>query len=351
MRLSKVLEKENNNLDIIRLIAAMMVIYGHSYALLPQYGQRDVVAKIIGFDYSGSLAVKIFFFLSGLVVSNSLLKNKNISSFIFSRVFRILPGLMFVITASTFLIGPWLSVDSIQSYFSNSHTYNYFFKNIILQPQWILPGVFNENAHNAFNGSLWTLPYEVVAYAFTLIVFIIIGFNNKKLASLICLLVIVEPLLGNKIIFTWIKSGNTEISMLAPCFAFGILLSIWKEQITVNKTLIASLWVLYYILYQSDYSMFVFYASFFMTLLYVSTTPFFLKIRFPADISYGVYLWGWPVQQIFAQFIPNSGILLNQLLSVAVSLILGAVSWFWVEKRFISSGKKAAVRFSQIKFN
>ena len=81
MLLSNVLKKENNNLDIFRVVAAVMVIYGHAYALLPIDGQKDIVGRLLVFDYSGSLAVKIFFFLSGLVVTNSLIEKKDVRQF------------------------------------------------------------------------------------------------------------------------------------------------------------------------------------------------------------------------------------------------------------------------------
>ena len=64
MRLSDLLQRDNNNLDIFRLIAAALVIYGHAYAIAPQEGHSDVLARLLGYDYSGSLAVKLFFFLS-----------------------------------------------------------------------------------------------------------------------------------------------------------------------------------------------------------------------------------------------------------------------------------------------
>jgi surface polysaccharide O-acyltransferase-like enzyme len=76
MLLNKVLQKENNNLDVFRVIAAVMVIYGHANAFLPGEGRGDIVARFLPFDYSGSLAVKLFFFLSGLVVTNSLIEKK-----------------------------------------------------------------------------------------------------------------------------------------------------------------------------------------------------------------------------------------------------------------------------------
>jgi peptidoglycan/LPS O-acetylase OafA/YrhL len=85
MLLQEILRKENNNLDIFRVIAAMMVIYGHAYAILPSSGPGDILTGLLGFDYSGSLAVKIFFFLSGLVVTNSLLTKRNLLQFLIAR--------------------------------------------------------------------------------------------------------------------------------------------------------------------------------------------------------------------------------------------------------------------------
>jgi peptidoglycan/LPS O-acetylase OafA/YrhL len=65
MKLSEILNKQANNLDIFRILASCMVIYGHAYSLSPQVGKVDITASLLGFDYSGSLAVKIFFFLTG----------------------------------------------------------------------------------------------------------------------------------------------------------------------------------------------------------------------------------------------------------------------------------------------
>ncbi len=106
MLLSNVLRKENNNLDIFRVVAAAMVIYGHAYAIVPAEGKQDFIGALLGFDYSGSLAVKIFFFLSGLVVTNSLIEKKDLPQFVISRFFRIWPGLVAVLAAWAFVFGP-----------------------------------------------------------------------------------------------------------------------------------------------------------------------------------------------------------------------------------------------------
>lgn len=163
MLLSNVLRKENNNLDVFRVVAAVMVIYGHAYALLPIEGQNDIVRKLLVFDYSGSLAVKIFFFLSGLVVTNSLILKKGVRQFLISRFFRIWPALAVVLAVMAFIFGPLLSTHSTLEYFSNTEVYEYFLRGLVMDLRYDLPGVFQNNAFKAVNGSLWSIPCEVYA--------------------------------------------------------------------------------------------------------------------------------------------------------------------------------------------
>ena len=132
MQLTKILNRDSNNLDIFRVIASCMVVYGHAYAISPQIGQRDLVGALLGFDYSGSLGVKIFFFLSGLVVTNTLLENRNPVQFAIARCFRIWPALLFTVFICAFVLGPILTNSPLTEYFSNPATYQYVYKNLLL---------------------------------------------------------------------------------------------------------------------------------------------------------------------------------------------------------------------------
>ena len=89
-----ILKRDANNFDIFRLIAACMVIIGHAYAIAPQPPLQDGILSVLGFDYSGSLAVKFFFFLSGLLVTNSIIAKPDPFHFFIKRAFRIYPGLL-----------------------------------------------------------------------------------------------------------------------------------------------------------------------------------------------------------------------------------------------------------------
>lgn len=346
MKLSDLINKDNNNLDIFRLIAALMVIYGHAYAISPQEGKSDFILNWIGFDYSGSLAVKIFFFLSGLVVTNSLMANKSVVKFFISRIFRIWPALIVTLVVSSFLLGPLITKNNISDYFSSKEVYSYIYNNVLLRTQFSLPGLFSENHNHVVNGSLWTIPYEVGAYLILISLFMLGVMKSRAFASLLFVLIVVEPLLGNNLIFTWIPSANREISMLAPCFAFGAMLAIWKDKITINLYSFLGVWLLFYFFRSSPVSFYFLYVAVFISIVYLSSIPALVRAKLPFDISYGVYLWAWPVQQMVAQFFHGQGVLANQIVSSVIAIILGVLSWYLVEKKFIRVGARLGRRLS-----
>src|SRR5690349_16819305 len=71
-----------NNFDQLRLLGAILVIYGHSYALfarpVPMFAGNTV----------STLGVKIFFCISGYLVACSWLRDPNFPRFIARRSLR-----------------------------------------------------------------------------------------------------------------------------------------------------------------------------------------------------------------------------------------------------------------------
>ena len=88
LSVAQALDRRCNNFDLFRLIAALTVIYGHSFALAPSPGFDDSLFKLTG-HHSAAMAVKFFFFLSGLLVTDSLLTRKSVLQFFVARFFRI----------------------------------------------------------------------------------------------------------------------------------------------------------------------------------------------------------------------------------------------------------------------
>lgn len=178
------------------------------------------------------MAVKCFFFLSGLLITNSLRKNPSVIHYLISRIFRILPPLIFVLMVITFLFGPFLSVLPVSQYFSSPETWGYFIKGSFLKIQYYLPGVFSTMEHNSVNGSLWTLPIEFRYYLLLLAFSLLTGFKKNWLVNLVLGIVLLESLFGERIILH--SFGDLPISNLLPVsFFFGVFLEVNAEHITL----------------------------------------------------------------------------------------------------------------------
>lgn len=338
MKLQDLLKKENNNLDIFRIIAACMVIWGHAYAITPETGVIDFIGRTLGFDYSGSLAVKLFFFLSGLVVTNSLLAKGSALQFAIARFFRIWPALFATLLLTAFIVGPIFSDYGLNEYFRSSIPYRYVWENLLLHTSYKLPGVYTGNTYrDVINGSLWTIPYEVAAYLILLTLFLLRTFQSKILPSLVFALILLDPLLGNRFLFTWLPQ-NHEIDLLAPCFAFGSLLAIYKDKIGIDTRMLAGALLLAFLFKNHTFNFYFFYLALFIFVLYISHLKWIVHIKFTTDISYGIYLWGFPVQQTLSHLLPSQSVMFNQLSAIGISILIGFLSWHLIEKKCIALG-------------
>lgn len=336
MKISDFLSKENNNLDLIRIIASIAVIVGHSYILAPSEGNTDVIRQLFSVVYSGSLAVSIFFFISGLVVSNSLFQKQSILEFSISRSFRILPGLLVMLLITTFIMGSMVSTLPFFEYLQNELTYKYVFNNLLMHINYQLPGVFEGNHYGrAVNGSLWTLPWEIKFYMFLLAFFLVGLFKNRTIANFSLLLIIISP------IFFPLFSTNSEVFNLPLMFSLGVFFTLNKNILFINYKLIIGWYILTFLGYtiNSEFYSLLLHISVGYTVLYVASLHEVRRIKINSDISYGVYIYAFPIQQLFNNFFPEKSFLFNMLFSIPIAMFFGYLSWIYIEKKFIILGK------------
>jgi fucose 4-O-acetylase-like acetyltransferase len=151
--------RPRNNLDALRLFAAMLVLVGHSYIFM---GVTDPI--FLAAVPLGPLGVSIFFVISGYLVSESWDRDPDAVRFLARRALRIVPGLAVCIFLTAFLLGPALTTLPLSAYFKHPTVWDYLY-NIGLYISYSLPGVFEKNriAHSV-NGSLWSLPVEFLLY-------------------------------------------------------------------------------------------------------------------------------------------------------------------------------------------
>lgn len=338
--LSDVLKKDGNNFDLLRLIAAIAVIVGHAYAISPQPPYQDGVAQILHFDYSGSLAVKFFFFLSGMLVTNSIISKPDAFQFLAKRAFRIFPGLLVCLLVAVLIVGPLFTKLSLSDYFFNRETWSYLKKNFLLMDiQWRLPGVFDKSQYG-LNGSLWTLPYEVLCYLYLAILFGLGLLRNRIVANIFFFVVIGISFIAPTYLPLFF-SNNPESHLLPACFSMGALYANNKKIIPIGIYHAILISLLAYILKGSIVHQFIFYTAFFYLTVYISSIPWVIKtLKLPFDASYGVYVYGFMIQQCVNAALPHIGVHTHQFVSIAIAVVAGFLSWRFVEKRFIDLGHR-----------
>lgn len=197
MKLSFYLNGRENNLNLIRIIAALAVLVTHSFALFYGSGEAEPFRKSLGITI-GSIAVDVFFLTSGFLVTASLLKKQNAIEFIWARFLRIYPGLIVMLFLTALIISPLVSTIDLQSYYSSKDLWIYMLKGMTILKgfSYNLPGVFESNPYEgAVNGSLWTLRYEVYMYALLVTLWLLLSplkslrvnvFTRFLCLSLIC---------------------------------------------------------------------------------------------------------------------------------------------------------------------
>ncbi|MFV8909838.1 acyltransferase [Enterobacter hormaechei] len=335
-----VIEKGNNNLDLVRILLAISVIYGHGYFMVDNHGSRELLNQLFPFTYSGSLAVKVFFFISGMLVTNSLLKGSTATSFVISRFFRIMPAFVATIFITAFILGPILSTYDFGTYFSDPLLFDYIKSNPLTGVSYKLPGVFESNHLSvAVNGSLWTIPYEVRAYIGLLALYMIIGINQKNIATIISILIICIPILDlNK--YTFINFKGNDFKLVISCFSLGAIYAINQNKIPVNLHIPAGLFIMHYFINDAMLSQTLFFFSACTLCLWFSSLKHVKRIKVSHDISYGVYLWGFVVQQILASYLHDYGVVVNQALSIIITIAVGYISFIYIEKPSMLIGNR-----------
>jgi peptidoglycan/LPS O-acetylase OafA/YrhL len=337
LRLEALLERKANNFDLVRLFCAAAVIYGHTSIIVrdPSFpaGLPDP-SNVLRYPgvYSASIAVKVFFFISGLLVTNSLLERKSVRHYLTARFLRIWPALFVTVVATAFVIGPIFSNLAPHAYFSDKRVYGYILGNLLLFGSDHLPGLFVQHPlPRLVNGALWTLTYEVGAYVFIFFAGLAGILERKFLCAVLLVVAFVDPLLPQPILSQWLPD-NPQIRFLPQCFAFGAFLAVMKREIVVGPWTLAGLKGLFLQYARNTAGSELLHIALFSILLYLAGHPWFNQLRLPADPSYGTYVWGFVIQQTLVELFPHHGLLFHFFTALALAISMGFLSWYWIER-------------------
>jgi peptidoglycan/LPS O-acetylase OafA/YrhL len=328
-------ETGTDNFLLLRFIAATMVIFGHAYAMSGIPGAADFIARAhLGKDiYSGSLAVDIFFVISGFLVTGSYLQRANLEVFLKSRALRVLPAYAACMIFTAFVLGTIYTELPLWKYWLSPDTGGYVMVNMQFGTdlRWSLPGVFAHNPYpNSVNGSIWTLPAEVRMYLWVAILGALGVLRKRWLANAAFATLLVLGVFNPEQLPL---VPHPDFFRLAAFFLAGAFCYINRDWIPVSNWLLLALIALAIVTRHSFTSSWTLGGAIAYGSLWFAYRPNFHFFNWFGDYSYGLYLWGFPVEQAVAHWFgaPTRPMLIF-VISLPITLVLAALSWHLIEK-------------------
>lgn len=320
--------------DVLRIVAASMVIVSHAY-ILPGGNEPDLL--VFG-DFSfniGRLGVIVFFVVSGFLICGSWVSDPRPRAFAEKRARRLLPALTVMLLLATFVMGPLIT--SSDRYFTDPGTYEYFVRNLLVFPySYDLPGVFDDNPLPQVNGVLWTLGVEVFAYSLLGMAGVLGWLRSwRVLAAITAVLALVGwRFVAESVLDESLVPVALRIELVAFFFAAAtVRASPWRPGwpiALVGAVVIAGL-----VSVQAPLSIALVPAGT-VVVLYLGTRQWSAArhvTRF-GDPSYGAYIYGFIVQQLLVAYLApvTSPVWLFSTVSLVLGLGVGYLSWHLVEK-------------------
>lgn len=299
-----------NSFDLLRLLAATTVIAFHASALA---GHTPWSMDQINL---GALGVGAFFVISGYLVTDSRLRSASLGAFLAKRVLRIEPGLIASLIVTALVLGAFATSLPLGEYLRRREVYLYVAKNALLYPaDYGLPRVFEHNPlPMVVNGSLWTLRVEFTLY---------LGLGLLGAVGLLRTAVMGALALGfaGAALILQAAPGVVPSALAHPgligsqyafLFCAGALLRLIDRSLPAWT--LASAFLLFTPAWMLGLPILV---------IWLGNRP---SIRLPADLSYGLYIYAFPIQQWLA-----SHGQLSVWTSLAATLPFAAASWLLVE--------------------
>ncbi|MEB4208072.1 acyltransferase [Mycobacterium sp. 94-17] len=348
MRLGQEFDPRNNALNAWRLTLATGVILCHSWPLTGRHVSFAPAQQLLR-----DVWVDGFFAISGFLIMSSWFSNPRLRSYFVARSLRILPGLWVCLAVTAFVIAPIavaIQGGSAVALLTSGAPITYVLKNsAVMLLQFDVGGTPRGTPWPGWDGSLWTLQWEVLCYI-AVAGFGIIGLLRRRwlvpslLALALCASAILPPF-GDTVAEQPL-AGQQNVHGLTPAQILGVIAARFAVMFLAGalvyqlRDIIPARWSLVVLSI-----VIVLAASALPNYRLVAAIPLAYAIivsgalirnkhlRLRTDLSYGVYIYAWPMQQLL---IICGLVVLNPVAFAIVAAIatlpLAALSWFAVEK-------------------
>ncbi|HZH52569.1 MAG TPA: acyltransferase family protein [Microvirga sp.] len=321
-----------NNFTLLRLLLAMAVVVSHAFSVTTGVVMDEPLAAWTGFTL-GEHAVNGFFVVSGFLVTMSF-DQRGWRDYVIARSLRIAPGLIVATLAVALLLGGAMTRLPLIEYLESPDLRRFIGMTLTsFKSNIALPGVFADNPFKFPMGTVWTLKYEVLCYAGVL-AFGLAGLVRSRAAAL-ALVAGLALSMASLDFFRPDAPKGMETSLRLPLiFAFGAALYAWRNRARLSGPLALALLAATALASGTFLYKTLLFLSTSYAVMWLALAPVLTRRSYEpkADLSYGTYLYGWPVQQALHALFPATAAVVLLAPSLLITLAAAAASWYAVEK-------------------
>ncbi len=334
MKVAEAITRPYDNFTALRLALAVAVVISHAFSVGTGRHLDEPLTALTGYTL-GEHGVNGFFAVSGFLVAMSWDRRGGAIPFAIARLLRVFPGLIVAVLVTALLIGGAMTTLPTAAYPQDGRVWSMIWVTITsFKSATTLPGVFEGNPLRWPISTVWTLRYELICYGLLLAYGVVGGFRRPVLllaaAGLAALALVVLAMLGP------VPKGQETALRLPLIFACGSLAYLYRDRLPLLPALAVGAVVapvLAKLAWPALYAPSLFVGSAYL-FLFIAMAPGLSHPRLEPrwDISYGVYLYGWPVQQALQALYPAVPGWLMLGPALAVTCVMAAASWLLVER-------------------
>lgn len=340
-RLEDILDPEQNSFGALRCLMASLVLISHSFLFTSGTSAAEPLTALTGWSL-GEHGVQFFFFMSGLMVAQSLDRSRSEMDFLLARALRIFPALAVCVFLTAFVLRPLISDYTLNQYFKSPALPLYVIKTLGLTTGSApLPGVFEHVPLAAHvNSSLWTLKYEAICYGMLALAGFAGLMRHQKtgaavLALALVLLAALTPMPESAEDYRFLDHLRYFVVFFAP----GVLAYLVRDKLVISGWLVIAAFGVCALLFDTAFKDLVTALFEGYLTLWVASKNFGPVRRFcnRIDLSYGIYIFAAPIQQAAIASCPGISALSVMMIGFTFAVPLAALSWALIERPALKS--------------
>jgi peptidoglycan/LPS O-acetylase OafA/YrhL len=337
--LAGAIASHDNGFNLVRLVCALLVVAYHAFQLnLIKPGADPASASLAPVTDLGALAVGVFFFVSGIFITQSWMRDPHLLRFALRRVARIVPGLFVCLLATVLVAVACFSAPGVRGLldgppwrFVFNGTVLHWLHYIIPGEELRIPGVLGGQD---LNGPLWTLYWEGRMYVVVALVGLAAALPLRTWMRGAAVFLLLAANL-----FPEVLSGYVWEVRLWSLFLCGMLVQTLAPELRIGARHVACAAALLLLNWTRSAALTPSPLTWFgIALLACSAALWAGSATLPRarhvqrhDYSYGVYIYHWPVLLMLRAALPPLGPVALLCASLVVIVPVAMLSWHWVE--------------------